>query len=95
MISISCLAFCYFIQLSLFPFFPGIYVKHGNSQSTNTLHNYSCGDLASGRAFDSGCVCHQSNLGMKSDLMGDQVTCSCGVSQIQMSFQIWAFCLLE
>ncbi|KAL4217995.1 Phosphatidylinositol 4-kinase beta [Mactra antiquata] len=60
----------------------GIYIKPGNSHSTNTLHNYVCGDLASGRAFDNGCVCHQSNEGMKNDLTGKEVTCHCGAARL-------------
>ena len=65
------------IVLSLFQ---GIYVKPGSEIHANTLHTSSSGDLASGRAFDSGCVCHQSSEGVKNDLTGKEVTCLCGVS---------------
>ncbi|XP_060551414.1 phosphatidylinositol 4-kinase beta-like [Ruditapes philippinarum] len=60
----------------------GIYIKQGNSHSTNTLHNYACGDLASGRAFDSGCHCHQSSEGVKNDLTGKEVPCHCGAPRL-------------
>ncbi|WAR18074.1 PI4KB-like protein [Mya arenaria] len=54
-----------------------IYVKQSNSQSTNTLHTMACGDLATGRAFDNGCICHQSTEGVRNDLTGKKVICNC------------------
>ncbi|XP_052234570.1 phosphatidylinositol 4-kinase beta-like isoform X2 [Dreissena polymorpha] len=56
----------------------GVFVKAISSQSNLTHHNYSCGDLASGRAFDSGCLCHKSTEAMKNDLTGKLVPCQCG-----------------
>ncbi|XP_052763699.1 phosphatidylinositol 4-kinase beta-like [Mya arenaria] len=60
----------------------GIYVKQSNSQSTNTLHTMACGDLATGRAFDNGCICHQSTEGVRNDLTGKKVICNCGAARL-------------
>ena len=57
----------------------GIYIKPMNSQSTSVLHTSGAGDLASGRAFDNGCLCRQSSEAMFNDLTGREVLCSCGV----------------
>ena len=43
----------------------------------------SClGDLSSGRAFDNGCVCFESQRGAVNDLLGQQTVCSCGASKL-------------
>lgn len=58
----------------------GIYIKP--SQSSTTLNTYSCGDLATGRAFDNGCLCHRSTEGVKNDLTGKEVFCLCGAPRL-------------
>ncbi|XP_053382735.1 phosphatidylinositol 4-kinase beta-like isoform X2 [Mercenaria mercenaria] len=60
----------------------GIYIKQSNSHSTSTLHNYACGDLASGRAFDNGCLCYQSSEGVKNGLTGREMNCNCGAPRL-------------
>lgn len=60
----------------------GLYIKPGNSQSTNTLHTSSSGDLASGRAFDNGCICAQTSQAMKNDLTGKEFNCVCGAPRL-------------
>lgn len=40
------------------------------------------GDLASGRAFDNGCVCFESQRGAVNDLLGQRTICSCGASKL-------------
>ena len=66
-------------RCNLFWSFSGIYIKASNSQSASVLHTSGAGDLASGRAFDNGCLCHQSSEGMYNDLTGKEVLCNCGV----------------
>jgi hypothetical protein len=40
------------------------------------------GDLSSGRAFDNGCVCFESQRGAVNDLLGQQTVCSCGAPKL-------------
>lgn len=40
------------------------------------------GDLSSGRAFDNGCVCFESQRGTVNDLLGQQTVCSCGAPKL-------------
>jgi phosphatidylinositol 4-kinase len=40
------------------------------------------GDLASGRAFDNGCVCFESQRGAVNDLLGQKTVCSCGAPKL-------------
>jgi phosphatidylinositol 4-kinase B len=40
------------------------------------------GDLSSGRAFDNGCVCFESQRGAVNDLLGQQTICSCGAPKL-------------
>lgn len=44
--------------------------------------NLSLGDLGSGRAFDNGCVCFESQRGAVNDLLGQQTFCSCGAPKL-------------
>jgi hypothetical protein len=48
-----------------------------------------CGDLTSGRAFDNGCTCFDSEEGVLSDLKGMSIECHCGVSIVW--FQSYCF----
>lgn len=40
------------------------------------------GDLSSGRAFDNGCVCFESQRGAVNDLLGQRTVCSCGAPKL-------------
>lgn len=40
------------------------------------------GDLSSGRAFDNGCICFESQRGAVNDLLGQQTICSCGAPKL-------------
>ena len=51
------------------------------SASTGAAHIVT-GDLTSGRAFDSGCSCHQSSEGLINDLVGRQTECHCGAPRL-------------
>lgn len=65
---------------------------HYRSQSdaTGMLYNFkrpvippvklSLGDLSSGRAFDNGCLCFETQRGAVNDLLGQQTVCSCGAT---------------
>lgn len=67
---------------------------HHRSQSdaTGMLHNFKkpvmppvklcLGDLSSGRAFDNGCVCFETQRGAVNDLLGQQTVCSCGAPKL-------------
>lgn len=67
---------------------------HHRSQSdaTGMLHNFkkpvlppvklSLGDLSSGRAFDNGCLCFETQRGAVNDLLGQQTVCSCGAPKL-------------
>ncbi|XP_070208714.1 phosphatidylinositol 4-kinase beta-like isoform X2 [Littorina saxatilis] len=62
----------------------GLFMKH--SESTSALTNSSCtaaGDLASGRAFDSGCKCMQSSEALINSLTGRQTPCQCNAPRLQ------------
>ncbi|XP_064651750.1 phosphatidylinositol 4-kinase beta-like [Lineus longissimus] len=41
-----------------------------------------CGDLTSGRAFDNGCTCFDSEEGVLSDLKGMSIECHCGAPRL-------------
>lgn len=44
----------------------------------------NCGSLASsGRAFESGCICHNSSAGVYNDLRGRATECQCGAPRLQ------------
>lgn len=60
--------------------YSGIYSKMPHSQTTGNLQKSNTGDLSSGRAFDSGCICVQSSEGIVNDLTGKETVCHCGVS---------------
>ena len=67
---------------------------HHRSQSdaTGMLYNFkkasnppvklSLGDLSSGRAFDNGCLCFETQRGAVNDLLGQQTVCSCGAPKL-------------
>lgn len=67
---------------------------HHRSQSdaTGMLPNFkkpsnppvklSLGDLGSGRAFDNGCLCFETQRGAVNDLLGQQTVCSCGAPKL-------------
>lgn len=67
---------------------------HHRSQSdaTGKLHNLKksvappaklcLGDLSTGRAFDNGCLCFESQRGAVNDLLGQQTVCSCGAPKL-------------
>lgn len=67
---------------------------HHRSQSdaTGMLHNFKkptlppvklcLGDLGSGRAFDNGCLCFESQRGAVNDLLGQETLCSCGAPKL-------------
>jgi phosphatidylinositol 4-kinase B len=67
---------------------------HHRSQSdaTGMLHNFKkpvmppvklcLGDLGSGRAFDNGCLCFETQRGAVNDLLGQQTVCSCGAPKL-------------
>lgn len=40
------------------------------------------GDLSSGRAFDNGCLCFETQRGAVNDLLGQQTVCSCGAPKL-------------
>ena len=73
-------------------FISGIFIK--TSQSTSNLSHSSTdvtGDLATGRAFDNGCVCHQSSEAIVNDLTGKETVCHCGVSMPYWScLSLWS-----
>ena len=52
------------------------------SASTGATQQMVTGDLMSGRAFDSGCRCHQSSEGVINDLVGRQTECHCGAPRL-------------
>lgn len=56
------------------------------SKSFNSAKT-TIGDLSSGRAFDNGCVCHQSSEGMFNDLVGRQTECHCGAPRLQCQLE--------
>ena len=45
------------------------------------------GDLASGHAFDNGCICHQSSEGVLNDLVGRQTECHCGAPRLRSQLE--------
>lgn len=47
---------------------------------TSSAGKLCLGDLSSGRAFDSGCVCFDSCQGVVNDLRGKKTECTCSVS---------------
>lgn len=67
---------------------------HHRSQSdaTGMLHNFKkpvitpvklcLGDLSTGRAFDNGCLCFETQRGAVNDLLGQQTVCSCGAPKL-------------
>ncbi|KAL3889101.1 hypothetical protein ACJMK2_001456 [Sinanodonta woodiana] len=57
----------------------GLYMKQ--SSSLANLHS-SAGDLATGRAFDSGCTCHLSSEALLNDLTGRETICYCGAPRL-------------
>lgn len=60
----------------------GIYLK--TSQSTSSLSTTGqTGDLSSGRAFDNGCVCHNSSEAIVNDLTGKETVCHCGAPRLK------------
>ncbi|XP_062578903.1 phosphatidylinositol 4-kinase beta-like [Saccostrea cucullata] len=61
----------------------GIYSKLTHSQTTGNLQKSSTGDLSSGRAFDSGCICVQSSEGIVNDLTGKETVCHCGAPRLK------------
>lgn|SRR6218665_408707 len=40
------------------------------------------GNLTSGRAFESGCICHSSSAGLYNDLVGRTTECQCGAPRL-------------
>ena len=40
------------------------------------------GDLSTGRAFDNGCLCFETQRGAVNDLLGQQTVCSCGAPKL-------------
>lgn len=42
----------------------------------------SLGDLSTGRAFDNGCLCFESQRGAVNDLLGQETVCSCGAPKL-------------
>ncbi|KAK3088656.1 hypothetical protein FSP39_022005 [Pinctada imbricata] len=64
------------------------YQKPSHSVSSNTLETCStAGDLASGRAFDSGCTCRQSSEAIVNDLTGKETVCQCGAPRLKAQFE--------
>lgn len=61
----------------------GIYTKMTHSQTTGNLQKSSTGDLSTGRAFDSGCICVQSSEGIVNDLTGRETVCHCGAPRLK------------
>ena len=63
--------------------------------STNTSSVVSqgsmLGDLTSGRAFDSGCTCHDSSEGMFNDLIGRSTHCHCDAPRLQSQVSFESF----
>ncbi|XP_067666959.1 phosphatidylinositol 4-kinase beta-like [Haliotis asinina] len=57
----------------------GIYLRH--SDSTPNMQSVA-GDLASGRAFDNGCTCHQSSEAVLNDLTGKETLCMCDAPRL-------------
>lgn len=67
---------------------------HHRSQSdaTGMLYNFKkpaappvklcLGDLSTGRAFDNGCLCFETQRGAVNDLLGQQTVCSCGAPKL-------------
>ena len=51
-------------------------------RSTSSGNTRTSGDLNSGRAFDSGCSCHQSTEGVYNDLLGRSTVCHCGAPRL-------------
>ena len=45
------------------------------------------GDLATGHAFDNGCVCHQSSEGVLNDLVGRMTECHCGAPRLRSQLE--------
>lgn len=61
----------------------GIYSKMPHSQTTGNLQKSNTGDLSTGRAFDSGCICVQSSEGIVNDLTGKETVCHCGAPRLK------------
>lgn len=54
-----------------------------NGQVSETNHHHSTlGDLNSGKAFDSGCTCFESCLGVVNDLRGKRTDCTCSAPRL-------------
>ncbi|KAL8558756.1 Phosphatidylinositol 4-kinase beta [Nucella lapillus] len=58
-------------------------MKHSESTSALTTPGSVAGDLASGRAFDSGCKCMQSSEAVINSLTGRQTPCQCNAPRLQ------------
>ena len=54
-----------------------------SASSNNCTTKSLAGDLATGRAFDNGCSCHQSSEGLINDLVGRNTQCQCGAPRLQ------------
>ena len=55
---------------------------NNNKKFVVPLVKLSLGDLSSGRAFDNGCLCFESQRGTVNDLLGQQTECSCGAPKL-------------
>ncbi|KAJ8322111.1 hypothetical protein KUTeg_000582 [Tegillarca granosa] len=60
----------------------GIYLK-GSQSSSNLQEPVASGDLSTGRAFDSGCTCHQSSEARVNNLTGKETVCHCDAPRLK------------
>ncbi|KAI8506122.1 Phosphatidylinositol 4-kinase beta [Branchiostoma belcheri] len=50
---------------------------------SNSISKVTTGDLTTGRAFDSGCTCFDSSMGVMNDLFGKPTECVCNAPRLQ------------
>ncbi|XP_066993057.1 phosphatidylinositol 4-kinase beta isoform X2 [Anabrus simplex] len=60
----------------------GLYQGHRRMLSSGNGNKICLGDLSSGRAFDNGCACFDSCLGVVNDLKGKRTDCTCNAPRL-------------
>ena len=62
--------------------------RSASSASTSSQHpKKPAGDLTTGRAFDNGCKCHESNEGVLNGLVGRLTQCHCGALRLRSQLE--------
>ena len=55
--------------------------------TSSQLMRKPAGDLTTGRAFDNGCKCHESNEGVLNGLVGRMTECHCGAPRLRSQLE--------